>query len=658
MRKVSRRPRLELRQKQSLSIKQKIRLTLIITSSIIIPVFIVGLIYMNTGTAGDAFAHSTYTWKGNTSDDFSVPSNWNPNGTPGLGDKIVINSGAGTNWPKLYSDITIEELDINLGQLDLGGFELTITSEAKLKSSTIINGDIVANSFEKLESCSITEVDFEKTGSDDDESKGSNTFNGELVFINSSTGDWALAKDNGDTFNDNVVFKQTSSGVLKPARKGVSVFKGNISTSGTTTAITFGTDGGTVSCEGDTLQTLNGDAGYSPVIKKLTINNNGNGLSLEVPLRISTTLTLTDGIIYTDAVNLLTIGNGVSSVSGTSDSSYIEGPLSKIGNQAFTFPVGKNGKLKPIRMSGPSSSSAQFTAEYIYGNPALATGNTIDAVLNHISNYEYWIFNRIASTSNVKVTLTWTNSSGTITSLSELKIARWDASSSTWKSGGTVSTTGNTTTGTITTSSNMTSFGYFTLGSGSSANPLPVELISFNVEVNRNQAVLKWITASEKDNDYFAVERSIDGKNYEVIGSVRGAGTSSVQVSYEFKDEDPLTGNSYYRLKQTDFNGQFEYFGPRVFKLSASEVEFKLMNASPNPFSDHLKINYQCKEETQATLKIFRINGEEIKAENVILEGGVSSLSIADAASLNPGIYILTISNETKILGSVRVVKR
>lgn len=90
-------------------------------------------------------------------------------------------------------------------------------------------------------------------------------------------------------------------------------------------------------------------------------------------------------------------------------------------------------------------------------------------------------------------------------------------------------------------------------------NPLPVELISFTGVKEEGGIVLKWNTASETNNDYFIVERSRDGIDFERIAVVNGAGNSTELLDYSFTDEHPFSGIQYYRLKQTDFDGAFEY---------------------------------------------------------------------------------------------------
>ncbi len=107
----------------------------------------------------------------------------------------------------------------------------------------------------------------------------------------------------------------------------------------------------------------------------------------------------------------------------------------------------------------------------------------------------------------------------------------------------------------------MTGFSTFTINGSSAPNTaLPVELLFFSATVNnQKQVILNWATASELNNDFFTVERSIDGLNWEVVEFVNGNGTTPLRNDYSTTDIRPFTGLSYYRLKQTDFDGAFEY---------------------------------------------------------------------------------------------------
>lgn len=105
------------------------------------------------------------------------------------------------------------------------------------------------------------------------------------------------------------------------------------------------------------------------------------------------------------------------------------------------------------------------------------------------------------------------------------------------------------------------------------SSPLPVELISFDATVvdRQKSVLLEWETASENNNDYFSIERSADGYNWESITSVNGMGNSSTTTSYDYKDRQPMKGVSYYRLKQNDFNGDSEYFDIRSVMINADD---------------------------------------------------------------------------------------
>jgi len=101
---------------------------------------------------------------------------------------------------------------------------------------------------------------------------------------------------------------------------------------------------------------------------------------------------------------------------------------------------------------------------------------------------------------------------------------------------------------------------YFTLGSVNLAQtPLPVQLLRFNAKPEIDRVKLDWVTATEINNDYFTIERSVDGKIFNIVAEQDGAGNSNTIHKYTGYDFDPLIGVSFYRLKQTDFDGHYTY---------------------------------------------------------------------------------------------------
>ncbi len=112
--------------------------------------------------------------------------------------------------------------------------------------------------------------------------------------------------------------------------------------------------------------------------------------------------------------------------------------------------------------------------------------------------------------------------------------------------------------------------------------PLPVELASFEGKATQSGISLEWETASEQNNSHFEVERSADGKAFEQLGTVAGNGNSSVFLTYRYLDKHPFAGLNYYRLKQVDFDGTYEY--SNVVAVTAAEKSEQLqVQLLPNP---------------------------------------------------------------------------
>lgn len=141
------------------------------------------------------------------------------------------------------------------------------------------------------------------------------------------------------------------------------------------------------------------------------------------------------------------------------------------------------------------------------------------------------------------------------------------------------------------------------------AGPLPVTLISFKANITESQqTVLKWATASEKDNDYFVVERSKNASDFELVGKVKGKGTIDLRNDYSFTDESPLKGINYYRLKQVDFDGQYSYTrAESVIKDGDGTISLY-----PNPTTNILKINFEDTDQIEDAT-IYDMMGRVVK---------------------------------------------
>lgn len=165
---------------------------------------------------------------------------------------------------------------------------------------------------------------------------------------------------------------------------------------------------------------------------------------------------------------------------------------------------------------------------------------------------------------------------------------------------------------------------------------LPVELVSFDAFPQENDVVIRWETASEKDNDYFVVERSTDLQNWSKVGEIEGAGTSELHRIYVLKDEAPLYGESYYRLKQFDYNGQSETHAPKTVLFYPEQD----ISVYPNPAKGRVLVE-------GLNDHVNRI--ELINARGQVAKTFMSSQEMKqelDLQALSPGMYTIQVIME------------
>jgi len=190
---------------------------------------------------------------------------------------------------------------------------------------------------------------------------------------------------------------------------------------------------------------------------------------------------------------------------------------------------------------------------------------------------------------------------------------------------------------------------FITIASINRGVPLPIELISFNAEVADNHAVeLSWQTASEINNDFFTIEKSKDAKDWKEVKIIDGAGNSSEKLSYKSVDERPYSGISYYRLKQTDFDGKFTYSDIEV--VTRNGLEENEINIYPNPGTDQMTIEGNKVELSEFAL--YNIYGQNVSTLLKITGQNTSSITI-DISRLSNGIYTLKTKNHIR-----KIIKR
>lgn len=264
------------------------------------------------------------------------------------------------------------------------------------------------------------------------------------------------------------------------------------------------------------------------------------------------------GRILSNTAALLSLEN-TATTTGASDGSHVDGPMQRFGNTAFIYPVGEAGLYRPVQLSDISGTATDaFTVRYRRVSANVAYGPNTDAFLLHVSDCEHWTVVASSGVPNARVIPSWHNvHSCGVTDPDDLRVAWWDASAMVplWRDRGNDGVTTTPWGGWVPSGEVQNQLGAFTLGSVSSANPLPIELLYFGATAQGSGVQCDWITATEWNNDFFTVERSADGIHFEPVGNVDAAGDTWSTTAYTFFDPAPLPGVSYYRLRQTDVDG-------------------------------------------------------------------------------------------------------
>ncbi|MEM9325948.1 MAG: T9SS type A sorting domain-containing protein [Bacteroidota bacterium] len=373
-----------------------------------------------------------------------------------------------------------------------------------------------------------------------------------------------------------------------------------------------------------------------------------------------------NGIIYGSSTALVTFGasstiNG--GVGGDSDS-YVDGPVRKIGNTAFVFPLGDGSVWAPAELLATNGAATdEYTAQY-FASPAPNSSNLPGSGIAHVSDNEYWEISHSGTATSTDIALHWKDgiNHSDISDLgSDLLITHYNSVSSEWETVGNSAQGGSTTTTGSIQALGVTSFSPFTLGSATGTNTLgvsvlPVEFLDFHASKLGDEVSLRWSTAAEVDNDFFTVERSADGMDFEALGNVAGAGNSSTIQYYEFVDDYPLFGTNYYRIKQTDFDGSFEHSKAIVMQSIGNVGALQL---SPNPTTDGrvvLTIRGLAQSEDFA-LSLLDVSGNVALINQVTIAPNTPFVLDLRTADLPRGVYLLNLRSSDRMLSRRMIFK-
>ncbi len=177
---------------------------------------------------------------------------------------------------------------------------------------------------------------------------------------------------------------------------------------------------------------------------------------------------------------------------------------------------------------------------------------------------------------------------------------------------------------------------------------LPIELLSFDAHVNEAEVDLKWVTSTEVNNDFFTIERTTNTKDWEEVVIINGAGNSSQQIEYFETDYSPISGTSYYRLKQTDFDGNYTYSS--IVPVSIENDKNNGLNIFPNPVEVGGLVSLDFEDYEEEILVVLRdVTGKEFYSKLFlnIEKGKLIGIPIEDI--IPSGIYLITATSENQI---------
>ncbi len=403
---------------------------------------------------------------------------------------------------------------------------------------------------------------------------------------------------------------------------------------------------------------FNNTANTQQLIGKTTFYNltvNGKGINLNQSNEVKNLLSLDDGLVYfqTTSDSIYVSNPAIVAISSASSyaTSWVHGKLSRKTNvigggiQEYLFPIGKfknpDSLYAPVKFDKFNSNNATYTAEYFPFQPA---NNSIieNPPLDHVSELEYWEIigsnYALSADDDAKLTLSWRTysivSPSAITRDSLIVAHYFDpGAGNRWMSehiiGGTANTgnvSGTVNFGYVKSNKIIGNFTdkYFTLGTMSKWNALPVKLLYWTAIADGNKVRLNWNVEEEKDVVKYDIEKSVDGIHFTHLLSV-----ASLQKNawlYTAFDYSPVTGWNYYRLKITDRANKFEYAGIRKVRFDKG---LQFVRIFPNPATDKLNILLPSGYNGKVSLQLHGIDGRFIstmKPASVYVQLNVSHL--------------------------------
>ena len=331
--------------------------------------------------------------------------------------------------------------------------------------------------------------------------------------------------------------------------------------------------------------------GYN--ISNITINN-ANGITIDGDLKIDGILDLISGVITTGTDKIEITAPVPSAITGGSNTAFINGTLKRYipspSSGTFEFPIGNGtgtGNYHKVDLINSSLSGVNYITANVDAMPSGSYGDLnahqLGSPLVEVFDKQWQLIPDVQpSGGSYGVNLYLNGVAGAFMQDDNFTIIKRNDNSTTWADWDTYEATttipnagdpGRTIASGYGQKLGFNSFSLFGFG-GTGGSALPIDLLSFTAELLLEMdpiVLLRWEVASQVNNDYYEIQRSVDVESWTTIEKVTGAGNSNTHISYSIIDDNPILGISYYRLKQTDYDGMFETFQPISMIISSTE---------------------------------------------------------------------------------------
>lgn len=377
--------------------------------------------------------------------------------------------------------------------------------------------------------------------------------------------------------------------------------------------------------------------------------NNGAGNTMAITnaqgIVVTNTAQFSNGVTTTVRSNTnagaVRFADNATYTGANTDAQQVDGYVSKTGNDGFTFPVGSGADLRTLSISAPATATDQYSVAWMAGNPgtngdpsngnALHPTTAVTAPIVSVAIQGQWDWIPVSGTGG-GLTVTVSIPAGlTASATADLRLVGWNGTSWVDLSGG---ATASNNTEDATLRGTMIA-GISAIGIGSTTTALPVTFGDFTAQRQGCEAVLSWATFTEQNSNYFAIERSPDGRSFTRIGRIEAVGSSSVSQRYSYYDKSPENGMNYYRIIEVAVNGRQSNSAVRSLLFDCANGTTRVY---PTVTKDLVYVSLPAGYE-DAKIVVIAANGQQVAAD--ITTGGL--LRTVHLPSLAAGTYLLRV---------------